>query len=101
MVSEFELKYTRFFEKQWLGYDKKTRDFIENKLRLIKRNPFRYDVLEGYMRVRKVKLSVEGKYQRLLYALHMPQANQVLVLGVFERDKDYRDFERKFTQLRK
>jgi len=101
MALEFELKYTRFFEKQWLGYDEKTKHLIEDKLRLIKQNPFRYDTLEGYKRVLKVKLSIEGKYQRLLYAIHTPQTNQILILGIFEREKDYKDFERKFTQLRK
>lgn len=100
MALDFELKYTRFFERQWLGYDEKTKNLIEDKLRLIKQNPFRYDTLEGYKRVRKVKLSIEGKYQRLLYALHMPQANQIFILGIFERDKDYKDFERKFTQFK-
>jgi mRNA-degrading endonuclease RelE of RelBE toxin-antitoxin system len=101
MASGFELQYTRFFEKQWLGYDEKTRHLIEDKLRLIKQNPLRYGTLEGYTRVRKIKLSVEGKYQRLLYALHTPQTNQILVLGVFEREKDYKDFERLFGQYKK
>jgi mRNA-degrading endonuclease RelE of RelBE toxin-antitoxin system len=101
MASNFELFYTRFFEKQWLAYDAKTRLLIEDKLKLVKQNPFRYDALEGYARVRKVKLSLKGKYQRLLYALHMPQANQILILGVFERDKGYDEFERKFSELKK
>ncbi|MFH0859887.1 MAG: hypothetical protein V1921_01670 [Candidatus Altiarchaeota archaeon] len=101
MASNFELLYTRFFEKQWLEYDEKTKHLIEDKLRLIKQNPFRYDTIEGYKRVLKVKLSIEGKYQRLLYALHTPKTNQILILGVFEREKDYKDFERKFSQLKK
>ncbi|MBN2251793.1 MAG: hypothetical protein JW724_06945 [Candidatus Altiarchaeota archaeon] len=101
MGLKFELRYTRFFEKQWLGFDQKTKHLIEDKLRLIKQNPFRYDTLEGYTRIRKVKMSVEGKYQRLLYALHMPQARQILILGIFERSRDYKDFERKFARLRK
>ena len=101
MVSKFDLKYTKFFERQWLGYDEKTQHLIQDKLGLIKQNPFRYDTLAGYRRVRKVKLSIEGKYQRLLYVLHLPKVNQILVLGVFEREKDYKDFERKFIQLKK
>jgi mRNA-degrading endonuclease RelE of RelBE toxin-antitoxin system len=101
MASKFELTYTRFFEKQWLDYDEKTKLLIEDKLKLVKQNPFRYDTIEGYKRVRKVKLTLEGKYQRLLYALHMPEANQIFILGVFERDKGYEEFERKFKQLKK
>ena len=101
MASGFDLKFTLFFEKQWLSYDEKTRDLIHEKLLLVKRNPFRYPIHKGYARVRKVKLSVEGKYQRLMFAFHMPEVNQILVLGVFERGKDYKDFERKFMHLRK
>ncbi len=101
MASRSELRFTKFFEKQWLSYDKKTRDMIREKLLLVKKNPFRYPVHKGYTRVRKVKLSVEGKYQRLMFAVHMPEVNQILILGVFERSKDYRDFERLFKQLKK
>ncbi|MBM3309046.1 MAG: hypothetical protein FJY77_02230 [Candidatus Altiarchaeales archaeon] len=101
MASSFELHYTRFFERQWLNFDEKTKRFVEDKLRLIKLNPFRCETLEGYKKVRKLKLSVEGKYQRMLYALHMPQTNQILILGIFERSRDYKDFERKFSQFRK
>jgi mRNA-degrading endonuclease RelE of RelBE toxin-antitoxin system len=101
MASNFELRYTRFFENQWLNYNEKTKRLIEDKLRLIKQNPFRYDTLDGYKRVRKIKLSIEGRYQRLLYALHIPENNQIFILGIFEREKDYKDLERKFTQLKK
>lgn len=101
MASGFELNFTRLFEKQWISYDEKTRDLIREKLLLLKKNPFRYPVHKGYMQVRKVKLSVEGKYQRLMFALHIPEVNQILILGVFERSKDYKDFERRFQQLKK
>lgn len=101
MASNFELFYTRFFEEQWIAYDKQTRHLIEEKLKLIKYDPYRYETLEGYTRVRKIKLNLKGKYQRLLYALHMPETNQILILGIFERDKGYKEFQRKFKQLKK
>ncbi|MBD3262070.1 MAG: hypothetical protein GF334_10475 [Candidatus Altiarchaeales archaeon] len=101
MDSKFELNYTKYFEKQWLDFDEKTKTLIEDKLKLIKMNPFRYGTLEGYKRVRKVKLSIKGKYQRLIYALHMPEVDQIFILGIFDRDKGYEEFERKFSQLKK
>lgn len=101
MASKFELHYTKYFEKQWLDFDGKTKQLIENKLKLIKLNPFRYETLEGYTRVKKVKLTLKGKYQRLIYALHMPEVNQIFILGIFDRDKGYEEFERKFSQLKK
>jgi mRNA-degrading endonuclease RelE of RelBE toxin-antitoxin system len=101
MASKFELQYTKYFEKQWLEFNEKTRQLIKDKLKLIKQNPYRYDTLEGYARVRKLKLSVKGKYQRLIYALHMPEVNQVFILGIFPRDKGYQEFERIFGSLKK
>ncbi|MFH1722408.1 MAG: hypothetical protein ABH950_07385 [Candidatus Altiarchaeota archaeon] len=99
MVSNFEINYTQFFEKQWISFDEKTQQRIKEKLKLIKNNPFRYPTHKGYKRVHKVKLSIKGKYQRLIYAVHNPQAYNILVLGIFSRDKDYQDFERKFANL--
>jgi len=101
MASSFKLEFTKLFGKQWLTHDEKTRDLIRDKLLLVKTNPSRYPLHKGYAHVRKVKLSIEGKYQRLMYALHMPESDQILVLGVFERSQDYKDFERKFKNLKK
>jgi len=101
MDSNFKLEYTTFFAKQWDNYDSKTRDIIKEKLRLLRDNPFRYPTHKGYLRVRKVKVNIEGKYQRLMYAVHIPESNHILILGVFARDMDYRDFEKKFKHLKK
>jgi len=101
MASGFKIKFTDYFEKQWLDYDSKTRETVTGKIRLLKTNPFRYPTHEGYRRVHKIKLNLEGKYQRLMYAVFMPDNQTITILGVFPRKTDYKDFERIFAELKK
>jgi mRNA-degrading endonuclease RelE of RelBE toxin-antitoxin system len=98
---DFKFKFTRYFLKQWKKYDDKTRNLIRDKLRLIKINPFRYPKHTGYKFVFKVKLSIENKYSRLMYAVFMPDKKHITILGVFDRDANYKDFERIFKTFRK
>ncbi|MFC1690886.1 type II toxin-antitoxin system RelE/ParE family toxin [Nanoarchaeota archaeon] len=98
---DLSFKFTKHFLEQWKNYDSKTRNLIQNKLRLIKHNPFRFPSHEGYKLIFKVKLSIESKYSRLMYAVFMPDSKHITILGIFERKSDYKDFERIFEQLRK
>jgi len=101
MALTFELKFTDFFREQWEGYKEETRTLIEEKLRLIKQNPFRYEKHEGYKFVFKVKLSIEQRYSRLMYAVFMPDNQHITILGIFDRSVKYKDFERLFKQMRR
>jgi len=101
MGLSFQLKFTNYFLEQWKSYDEKTKAFIQKKLDLIRQNPFRFPKHEGYRFVFKVKISVEQRYSRLMYAVFMPDAGHITILGVFDRDVDYKDFERIFKELRK
>ena len=101
MDSTYSLHYSRFFLHQWERYDQNTRDFLQDKFALIKQDPFRFPTHRGYSRIRKIKLSREGKYQRLMFSIHRPEPNDILILGIFPRDDDYQEFERKFGELKK
>ncbi len=101
MGLEFNLKFTQFFLRQWGSYDEKSKRLIESKLGLIKQNPFRFPKHEGYKFVFKVKLSIENKYSRLMYAVFMPDSEHITILGIFDREANYKDFERIFRELRK
>jgi mRNA-degrading endonuclease RelE of RelBE toxin-antitoxin system len=100
MDSRFELKFTQYFLKQWDSYDEKARRLIQDKLSLIKQSPFRFPKHEGYRFVFKVKLSIGNKYSRLMYAVFMPDTKHITILGIFDREADYRDFERIFGDYR-
>ncbi|MBS3155670.1 hypothetical protein J4413_00345 [Candidatus Woesearchaeota archaeon] len=101
MDSRFQFKFTSYFLKQWKGYDKRTKDLVQEKINLIKQNPFRFPKHEGYRFVFKVKLSVGQRYSRLMYAVFMPDTKHITILGVFDRSASYKDFERLFKDLRK
>jgi hypothetical protein len=97
----FAFKFSRHFVAQWDCYDTKTKDIVKKKLCLVKQNPFRYPTHEGYRFVFKVKLTIENKYSRLIYAVFMPDKEHITILGVFDRKVGYKDFERMFKDLKK
>lgn len=99
-ILAFHLKFTPHFLNQWQRYDEPTRIFMQKKLDLVKQNPFRFPKHEGYRFVFKIKLSVERKYSRLMYAVFMPDQQHITILGIFDRGADYKDFERIFKDLR-
>ncbi len=101
MALIFELKFTSFFQKQWNQYNSKAQKQIKDKLELIKNNPFRFSRHEGYKFVFKVKLCLDNNYSRLMYAVFMPDAKHITILGVFDRKAEYKDFERLFNDLKK
>jgi len=100
MESKFEVYFSRYFIEQWQGYGNNTQAFINNKLSLIAHNPFRFRKHKGYAGVFKVKLDVENRYSRLMYTIYYPNPKSVTILGIFSRDRDYKDFERIFGYLR-
>ena len=95
---DLNYKFTEYFRKQWKGYDEKTRRRIEDKLRLIKENPFRYEKHYGYRYVFKVKISIEDTYSRLMYSVFNPDKEHITILGIFDRKTNYKDFERIFKE---
>jgi len=101
MVFLFKFKFTTYFSEQWDHYDKKTKETVQKKLELIKKNPFRFPVHEGYRFVFKVKLTVGDNYSRLIYAVFMPDKEHITLLGIFDRKANYKDFERIFKHMKK
>ena len=101
MGSKFELRYSDYFLEQWGGYEERTRRLILDKFKLIKLNPFRYEAHKGYKRVFKVKITIENKYSRLMYSVFDPDSNHIRILGIFDRNLSYKDFERIFGHLKK
>ena len=101
MGLSFSFKFTKYFSDQWQSYDESTQKSIQKKLSLVKQNPFRFEKLEGYRFVFKIKLSIEDNYSRLIYAVFMPDQQNITILGVFDRKAEYKDFERIFSELKK
>ncbi|MBS3131148.1 hypothetical protein J4212_01830 [Candidatus Woesearchaeota archaeon] len=77
----------------------KDKSLIESKLHLVKISPFRFKALEGYKFVFAVKLRLNG-YKRLIYLVE-PKERKAFIFGLFERKKDYKDFERFYKRYLK
>ncbi|MBU1201230.1 MAG: hypothetical protein KKA51_01905 [Nanoarchaeota archaeon] len=100
MDLKFNLLFTKYFQEQWDKYDEKTKNLIQDKLKLIKENPFRFPKHTNYRFIFKVKLSIQGKYSRLMYAVFMPDSEHITILGIFERKANYKDFENIFREMK-
>jgi len=97
----WNFKFSQLFLKQWKEYNLKSKKLIQSKLKLIKDNPFRYPNQIGYKFVFKVKISIESRYSILIYAVFMPDSEDITILGIFDRSVNYKDFEKIFNKLKK
>lgn len=95
------LRFTEFFARQWNSLSDKEKSIVEEKIRLVKQNPFRYGRLRNFRFVIKVKLEVKNNYSRLMYAAYFPDKSHITVLGIFSRKNAYRDFKSFFKKLEK
>jgi mRNA-degrading endonuclease RelE of RelBE toxin-antitoxin system len=93
----FEIKPSIYFLDQIKSASDNDKKIIEQKLRLIKINPFRFDKLEGYKHVFKIRINFADQSNRLIYAAFYPMSQNVFVFGVFNRKKSYKDFKRIFS----
>ncbi len=96
MVLQFDLVFTKFFLKQFKKLNKKEKNLINSKLILLKSNPFRFKSLKSYKNSFEIKISIENSYCRLIYVVYLPKQNQITIFGIFKREKDFKDFKRKF-----
>ncbi len=96
MELNFNLIPTKFFQKQLEKLSKKEIEIIQKKLKLIKQNPFRFEKLEGYRFLFKIKVNVTNNYSRILYAVFKPNKNDITIYGIFPRKNNYQDIKRIF-----
>ncbi len=95
MDSTYKLLFSEYFEHQFKKIKKKT--LVEDKLRLLKQNPFRFKGLTGYHLVFEIKLRLNG-YQRLIYTVNVKEKN-ILVFGLFPRKHEFKDFQRFYDRV--
>lgn len=93
----FELKPTKFFLEQLDELSDEAIALVEQKLELVKINPFRYKALPGYeLFLFRIRFSDRRKEKRVIYLVDKPF---VKVLCILDRDKEYRDLEKYLKKL--
>jgi len=83
---------TEFFLEQLNGLSFKARQFLREKLELLKVNPMRNKRILGYnLFLFRIRFSDFRKEKRVVYLV---SGNEVKILCILDRDKNYKDLKK-------
>ncbi|MBS3123642.1 hypothetical protein J4437_03315 [Candidatus Woesearchaeota archaeon] len=89
---EYILKPSTFFLEQVDELSEKAARIVEDKIRLLKINPFRFKRIEGYnLFLFRIRFEDHQKEKRIIYLVDKPL---VKVLCILDRDKEYKDLKK-------
>lgn len=94
----FQLKASECFLKQLEVLDKHSKELIQSKINLIKENPFHFKRIHSkqFGKVFRVRLSIQNKETRLIYAILEPN---IILVCLLERKNDYKDLEKYLSKI--
>src|SRR3989344_2384339 len=94
---EYVLQPSEFFLEQLDELSDKAARIIEDKLRLLKINPFRFKRIEGYdLFLFRIRFEDNRKEKRVIYLVDKPS---VEILCILDRDKEYNDLRKYLKTL--
>lgn len=95
---KFEIKTTSFFVSQLNNLNSKSKRLIDDKINMIKKNPFRYKKINSkkFNRVFRVRLKINNKETRLVYVVLSPN---IIIVCLLDRKKDYIDLEKYLEEI--
>ena len=87
-------------KKQFDKLDTKSKKLIYEKIQLIKENPYRYKRIHSkkFSRLLRVRLNLNKKETRLIYAIINPN---IILVCLLDRKKDYKDLEKYLSKIGK
>lgn len=96
----FEIKALEFFKNQIEQLDEKSRRIIDDKIQLIKENPYRYKRIrsKSFSKVFRIRISLQKKETRIIYVIIK---NNIILVCLLDRKKDYKDLEKYLDEIRK
>ena len=93
----FELIPSELFLNQLDNLSIKSKKQLENKLLLIKENPFRNKRIQGYeLFLFRIRFEDQNKEKRVIYLVDKPK---VKILCILDRDNDYKDLKSYLKKL--
>lgn len=94
----YEIVASRTFIKQIENLPPKYKEQIDNKIDLIKQNPFRFKAIHArlYSRVFRVRLNIEGKETRLIYIV---LGSKIIIAYLLDRTDEYDDLEKYLERI--
>ncbi|MBU4352128.1 MAG: hypothetical protein KKA65_00095 [Nanoarchaeota archaeon] len=88
----YALKPTKFFILQLDKISKEAANLIEEKLKLIKNNPYRYKRIKGHnLFLFRIRFKDQNKEKRLIYLVDKPYIKLICIL---DRKKEYKDLKK-------
>ena len=95
----YKIEALERFNEQVKLLDEKSKRIIEEKIQLIKENPFRFKKIHSkkYPRVFRIRLKIQNQETRLIYVVFQPR---IILVCLLERKKDYKDLEKYLKKLR-
>jgi len=96
---KFQIKSLKFFRKQISQLDKKSKRIIDNKIQIIKQNPYRYKKLHShkFSKVFRIRLRIKKQELRLIYVVVEPN---IILVCLLDRGKDYKNLEKYLGMIR-
>jgi len=87
-----QIKSLRFFLEQIKDLDDKSKRIINDKIELIKQNPYRYKRVHSrqYSKVFRIRFSIQSKETRLIYVIIEPN---IILICLLDRKKDYQKID--------
>lgn len=94
----YTIKALSYFTEQAKKLDSKSKKIVQEKIQLVKQNPFRFKRIHSkkYSKVFRVRLSIKSKEARLIYAVISPN---IILVCLLDRKRDYKDLERYLSKL--
>lgn len=94
---DYIIKPSHFFLEQIDELSDKAAKLIEEKLKLLKINPFRYKRIYGYnLFLFRIRFEDKRKEKRVVYLVDKPY---VKVLCILDRSKGYKDLKKYLKKL--
>jgi len=95
----YQIKALAFFIQQLNSLDDKSKRIINDKIELIKKNPYRYKRIHSrqYSKVFRIRFSIQRKETRLIYVVIEPN---IILTCLLDRKHDYRDLEKYLSKIR-
>ena len=94
---EFELKPSHFFLQQIDELSDEAKRVVDNRLKLVKVNPFRNKRIHGYnLFLFRIRFEVQHREKRVIYLVDKPYVKLICIL---DRDKEYKDLKKYLKML--
>ena len=95
---KFELVATEFFIEQLGDLDKKSKGQIKEKIDLISSDPFRFKRIhtKTVHNIFRVRLNLQSKEIRLIYAVLSPN---IVLVCLLDRKNNYKDLEKYLEKI--